>query len=83
MPTLCGGLENKRIKRKMEFLAIRATGTAAEVVAGLKGLAAAYPQGATLAEVARAQRLARLGAIVRGQLERLDKRREARHSGQA
>lgn len=48
---------------------ITASGKAADVVAGLKGLAAIFPKGATLSEVETAARFARMKTAIRQQTE--------------
>lgn len=55
---------------------ITASGTAADVCEKLRILAAIFPKGATLAEVATATRYARLNTITRKQLEEIEKRHD-------
>ena len=59
----------------MKNTIITASGTAADVCEKLRILAAIFPKGATLAEVATATRYARLNTITRRQLEEIEKRR--------
>ena len=59
----------------MATAVITASGTAADVCEKLKILAAIFPKGATLAEVATATRYARLNTITRRQLEEIEKGR--------
>ena len=55
---------------------ITASGTAADVCEQLRILAAIFPKGATLAEVATATRYARLNTITRQQIEEIEKRHD-------
>ena len=57
---------------------ITASGTAADVCEKLRILAAIFPKGATLAEVATATRYARLNTITRQQIEKIEKGRATR-----
>ena len=52
---------------------LTACGTPEEVTAKLKILTAIFPKGATLAEVERATRYARLNTVTRQQLEEIEK----------
>ena len=62
----------------MKNTIITASGTAREVCEKLRILAAIFPKGATLAEVATATRYARLNTITRRQLEEIEKGRATR-----
>ena len=53
---------------------ITASGTATEICEKLRILTAIFPKGATLAEVAKATRYARLNTITRQQIEEIEKR---------
>lgn len=57
---------------------ITASGTAADVCEKLRVLAAIFPKGATLEEVATATRYARLNTITRQQIEKIEKGRATR-----
>ena len=58
----------------MTTAVLTASGTAADVCEKLRILAAIFPKGATLAEVATATRYARLNIITRKQLEEIERR---------
>lgn len=55
---------------------ITASGTAKQVLDGLKALTAIFPKGATLSEVETATRYARLNTITRQQIEEIELRAE-------
>lgn len=55
---------------------ITASGTAADVCEKLRILAAIFPKGATLEEIATATRYARLNTITRHQLQEIEKRHD-------
>ena len=57
---------------------ITASGTPEEVTAKLKALTAIFPKGATLEEVSRATRYARLNTTTRQQIEEIEKGRATR-----
>ena len=59
----------------MKNTIITASGTAAQVCENLRILAAIFPKGATLEEIATATRYARLNTITRRQLEEIEKGR--------
>ena len=59
----------------MKNTIITASGTAAQVCEKLRILAAIFPKGETLAEVATATRYARLNTITRQQIEKIEKGR--------
>ena len=60
----------------MKNTIITASGTAADVCEKLKILAAIFPKGATLEEIATATRYARLNTITRQQLQEIEKRHD-------
>ena len=62
----------------MKNTIITASGTATEICEKLRILAAIFPKGATLAEVATATRYARLNTITRQQIEEIEKGRATR-----
>ena len=59
----------------MKNTIITASGTATEICEKLRILAAIFPKGATLAEVATATRYARLNTITRQQIQEIEKGR--------